>query len=179
MTATSATSNRFVKSTEPASGESLPRIGETSVRVINKIKEMYELPAVIFGRWLGISDKTAKRKLKFERALTTEELGILIRSERGFEVVAAIMGDATPGWWRLVVPLMDAADARKMQIAARRRLEKTIESAVDADKHLAAAISRAEALQDQDHVSIQLDALRSMARVHGGALASSRKGRGQ
>jgi hypothetical protein len=84
--------------------------------------------------------------LNFERRLDVEELGALIRSERGFEIVAAIMGDARPEWWRIVVPLMDAADARKMQIAARRRLEKTIESAVDADKHLTATIRRAEAV---------------------------------
>lgn len=61
-----------------------------------------------------------------------------------------------------MVPLMDAAEARKMQVAARRRLEKTIESAVDADRHLTAAIQRAEALSDQDHVGPYSDALRSM-----------------
>lgn len=180
MTATSAINDRFVKSTANASGGTFPQIGETSIRVINKIKEMYELPAVIFGRWLGVSDKTAKRKLNFERSLTVEELGVLIRSERGFEVVAAILGDAKPAWWRIVVPLMDAADARKMQIAARRRVAKTIESVLDADRHLNAAIERAEALavQDEEHARPNIDALRSMRRLSGRAVAPS-KGRGR
>lgn len=155
-------------------GEGFPQIGETSSVVINAIKEMYEYPAVIFGRWLGVSDKTAKRKLNFERALTAEDLGVLIRSERGFEVIAAIMGDAKPAWWRILVPLMDAADARKMQIAARRRLKQTIESALDADQHLTAAIHRAEVLSDQDHVGAHIDALRSMGSVQNRPLAQAK-----
>jgi hypothetical protein len=132
---------------------------------------MYADAAVSFGRWLNITDKTAKRKLNLERSLSVEELGVLIRSERGFEIVAAIVGDARPKWWRIMSPLMDAAEAREMQIAARRRLKQTIESALDADQHLTAAIQRAEALSDQDHVSVQLDALRSMARVPNRAVA--------
>lgn len=175
----SAVSGGFVKSAADQDGERFLQIGETNFRVISKIKEMYELPAVIVGRWLGISDKTAKRKLNHERALTCEDLGRLIRSERGFEIVGAIMGDAKPIWWRTVVPLMDAADAQRMQIAARRRLTKTIESAVDADRNLTAAIQRAEALavHDEDHISPHLDALRSMGRVSNRSVASSSKGR--
>lgn len=171
MTATSAIQNGFGKSPTAKTGEKFPQIGETNIRVINKINEMYSEAAVIFGRWLGVTDKTAKRKLNLERSLSVEELGRLIRSERGFEIVAAVVGDARPEWWRVMSPLMDAADARKVQLAARRRLKQTIESALDADQHLTAAIQRAEALSDQDHASPQLDALRSMARVSNRAVA--------
>lgn len=171
MTEASAAAVAFGKSSRRSAGANVLQFGETNARVINAINEMYAEAAVIFGRWLGVTDKTAKRKLNLERGLSVEELGKLIRSDQGFQVVAAIMGDAKPKWWRIMVPLMDAAEAREMQMIARRKLEKTIESAVDADKHLAAAISRAEALQDQDHVSPQLDALRSMARVPNRAMA--------
>lgn len=171
MTEASAAAVAFGKSTRRGAGATIPQFGETNSRVINAINEMYAEAAVIFGRWIGVTDKTAKRKLNLERGLSVEELGKLIRSDQGFQVVAAIMGDAKPKWWRIMVPLMDAAEAREMQMIARRKLEKTIESAVDADKHLAAAISRAEALQDQDHVSVQLDALRSMGRVSNRAVA--------
>jgi hypothetical protein len=176
MSSTSLTAGAIGKRQQIRGGESFPQFGETSSRVISKIKEMYENPAVVFGRWIGVSDKTAKRKLKMERAITTEELGILIRSERGFEIVSAIMGDARPAWWRIVVPLMDAADARKMQIAARRRVEKTIESVLDADKALAASIQYAESLavQDEEHVSHHLNALRSMGRTQNSSLAQRR-----
>lgn len=178
MSATSAINNGFDKSAGDDAGERFPRIGEINRAVISKIKEMYEHPAVIFGRWLGVSDKTAKRKLGLERALTVEDLGRLIRSERGFEIVAAIMADEKPAWWRIMVPLMDAADARTMQIAARRRVAKTIESVLDADRVLTAAIHRAEALavHDEEHISPHLDALRSMGRVPNRPVAPS-KGR--
>lgn len=179
MDAISAGAIAFGKRTENRSGEGFPQIGETNRRVINAIKELYENPAVIFGRWLGVSDKTAKRKLGLERALTPEEIGILIRSERGFEVLTAIMGEAKPAWWKIVVPLMDAADAHRMQLAARRRLKKTIESALDADRDLAATIQRAEALafHDEEHVGPHLDALRSMGGASHRAVAPSSKGR--
>lgn len=175
MSTTAPAISAFGKRAPIQIGDRSPQIGETTIAVINKIKEMYEHPAVVFGRWLGISDKTAKRKLNFERALTVEEIGVLIRSERGFEIVAAIMGEARPAWWRLVVPLMDAADARKMQLIARRRLERTIESAVDADQHLTATIQRAEALSDQDHAGPHVDALRSMGRVSNSTVAKTRR----
>lgn len=174
MTATSAIQNGFGKSPQDAAGEKFPQIGETNSRVVNAIKEMYENPAVIFGRWIGVTDKSAKRKLGLERSLSIEELGKLIRSERGFEIIAAIMGEAKPKWWRVMLPLMDAAQAREMQIAARRRLKQTIESALDADQHLTAAIQHAEALSDQDHTGPHLDALRSMAGVQNRAVAQKR-----
>ena len=53
--------------------------------------------------------------------------------ERGFEIIAAIMADHRPEWWRICAPLMDAADIRKMQIAAQRRIKKILESAIDAE----------------------------------------------
>lgn len=175
MATASTSASAFDKRAPVRAGEGFPQIGETSSAVISKIKEMYEYPAVIFGRWLGVSDKTAKRKLNLERALTAEELGVLIRSERGFEVVAAIMGDSKPAWWRIVVPLMDAADARKVQLAARRRLKQTIESALDADRTLTAAILHAEALSDQDHTGPYVDALRSMGRVPNSTVAKAKR----
>lgn len=174
-TMTASLANNRVRS----GGESLPQIGETTRRVMSKIKEMYEHPAVIVGRWFGISDKTAKRKLNFERTLTVEELGTLIRSERGFEVVCAVMGDAKPAWWRIMVPLMDIAEIQQMQIAARRRARKTMEGVLDADRNLTLAIQRAEglALHDPEHLSTQVDALRSMRRLPDSSLAAAKRKR--
>lgn len=178
MAEVSTITNGFAKSQRDVAGEKFPQIGETNVRVINKIIEMYEYPAVIFGRWLGISDKSAKRKLGLDRSISAEQLGVLIRSERGFEIVTAVMGDARPEWWRLCAVLMDAADVRKMQMAAQRRIKKTLEGALDADRDLSAAIARAEALafQGQEQAGIHADALRSMDGIQNRTVAPS-KGR--
>lgn len=136
---------------------------------------MYEKPAAVLADWLGISDRTAKRKLAGQRELSVEELGHLIRSERGFEIVVAIMADARPEWWRICAPLMEAADIRKMQMAAQRRVAKALEGALDADRQLSATLQRAEALHDQEHMRPHIDALRSMARTPDRAVAPARR----
>lgn len=169
-----AIQNGFGKRPQNAVGERLPQVGETNSRVINKINEMYGEATAILATWLKVSKKTAYRKMNLERALHVEELGLMLRSERGYEVLDAIMGTAQPKWWRVMVPLMDAASARQMQVEARRRLKKTIEKALDADQYLTAAIQRAEALSDQDFASGQLDALRSQRRVPDSAVAKGK-----
>lgn len=175
MAVASPTANGFAKQSEIGLGTDFPKLGNVSEAVVNRIKELYVFPAVVLGRWLGVSDKTAKRKINGERVLSADELGVLLRSERGFEILEAVMGDAKPAWWRIVVPLKDAADARQVQIAARRRLKKTIESALDADQHLTRTIQAAEALSDEDHTSPHLDALRSMGRVSHRTVAKTRR----
>lgn len=171
MSAISITARGLGKPAAKRAGANFPQVGETNRRVINAIKEMYENPAVLFGRWLGVTDKSAKRKLGLERSLSSEELGKLIRSERGFEVLEAIMGDAKPEWWRVIIPLKKHADVKLMQRAASRMAVKAIEEALDADRNLTAAIQHAEALQDQDHAGPYLDALRSVGRVQSRAMA--------
>jgi hypothetical protein len=177
MSAITANSNGFGKSLPARAGATFPHGGEISRAVVNTIKQLYENPAIVLGRWLNVSDKQAKRKLSGEREFSVSELAILIRSERGFEVVAAIMGDANPEWWRICATLMDAADIRKMQIAAQKRIAKTLKGAIDADAELSAAIARSEALafHDPDHMRPHLDALRSMAGLSDRAVASTAK----
>lgn len=179
MASTSTMTASLANNRLRSGGETLPQIGETTRRVMSKIKEMYEHPAVIVGRWFGVSDKTAKRKLNFERALSVEELGTLIRSERGFEIVCAVMGEAKPAWWRIMVPLMEIAEIQQMQIAARRRARKTMEGVLDADRSLSLTIQRAEALalHDPEHLSTQIDALRSMRGVSDRTLAPAKRRR--
>lgn len=175
MSSASLTRNGFGKSPAIRDGGRFPHIGETSRAIANAINDMFQNPAVALGDFLGLSDKTAKRKLDLERSLSVEELGALIRSDRGLEIVSAIMGDARPEWWRICEAVMDAADIRKMQIAAQRRIAKTLAGAIDADRDLTAAIQRAEALavHDPEHLGNHLDALRSMARVPDRAVAST------
>ena len=104
-----------------------------------------------------------------------------VRVENEREIICAIMADVNriPDWWRICVPLMDAADIRKMQIAAQRRLTKALGEVVDADKSLTAAIQRSEALafHDEEHMRPHLDALRSMAGVPDRAMAQTKRKR--
>lgn len=178
MTRMSGTIEDFANRRPSKAVTSFTQVGQTNSSLISKFKEMYAKPAAVMADWLGVSDRTAKRKLGCERELSADEIGRLIRSEQGFHFVTAIMGDARPEWWRVCSALMDAADIRKMQMAAQRRIAKTLEGALDADRSLAATIARAEALaiQDEEHARPHIDALRSMGRPSDRAVASS-KGR--
>lgn len=173
MNSTSMTASHLANRSPSKAVPRFTQLGKTNSSLINRFKEMYEKPTAVLADWLGVSDRTAKRKLGGHRELSVEEVGKLIRSEQGFEFVTAIMGEAKPEWWRICAPLMDAADIRKMQMAAQRRLVKVLEGALDADTQLRATISRAEALavHDEEHARPYLDALRAQARPQNRAVA--------
>lgn len=180
MTTTSAVSTTFGKQVPARAGANLPQPGEISRSIANTIKEMYrELATRTLGDWLNISNKQSDRKLGCERSFSDDEIGALIRSEQGLQIVTAIMGDANPKWWRICAALMDAADVRQMQIVAQRRIAKTLREAIDADADITAAIQRSEALafHDEEHMRPHLDALRAMARLSDRAVAPTDKGR--
>src|SRR6185312_6878088 len=74
---------------------------DANLSISQKIKEMYAnaKPAAVLAVWLGVSPRTAERKLGGHRSYSAEELAILLRSERGYEVLAAVMAGAEPSWW--------------------------------------------------------------------------------
>lgn len=182
---TSATVDAFANRAggDPAgrSDQSGRSICKASSLISKKIKEMYAnaKPSAVLADWLGIGMRTAERKLGGSRPYSAEEIAHLLRSERGFEILTAVMADAKPAWWCICTPLMEIAEIRKMQKAAQRRVSKALEGALDADRDLTAAIARADALAvyDEDHMRPHLDALRSMARVPDRSVAPPRKTR--
>lgn len=177
---TRMSSNQVAMANSPGAGSvtRFTQVGSTNFSIINAFKEMFEKPAAVLADKLGISDRTAKRKLSCERELSAEEIGKLIRSEQGFAFITAIMADAprAPAWWKVCAPVMEAAEIRKMQMAAQKRVTKILEGALDADKSLTAAIARADALavHDEDFARPHGDALRSMARVPNRAVAEAK-----
>lgn len=130
-------------------------------------KRAFVKPFSALMQFLHIGESAAKKKLGEQRAFTGAELARLIRTEEGFQFIVAIMADADPAprWWRVCAPVMEAAEVRKMQIVAQRRVAKVISEALNADDLLSATLAKADALavQDPDHMRPHLDALRSMA----------------
>lgn len=189
MSYTSTTTTVFANGALVEPGTTGPRNGANgggiNSAIINVIKDLYPEDQVkTLASWLKLSLKTAKNRLLGERDFTTEELATLLSSQHGYRVLQAIMDEAAkrpdyrrPEWWHICSALMDAADIRKMQAIANRRIAKTIESAIDANKYLSAAIERAEtlAVHDADHLSNHLDALRSMGGVPHRALAPAKR----
>lgn len=179
MTGMSGTTGAFANQPASESVTRFTQVGQINFALINAFKGMFDKPAQVLSHMLGVSERTAKRKLGCERELSSDEVGRLIRSEQGFTFITAIMADAPkkPAWWRLCEPVMEAAEIRKMQMIAQKRVAKILEGAIDADRDLSAAIARADAMaiQDEDFARPHSDALRSMARLSGRAMASKAK----
>jgi predicted transcriptional regulator len=130
-------------------GRSSPHFG-----AINEIllKVVSGLSVKNLANVLGATLKTARNRVEAERKFTIDDLAAMLHSEHGWEVVAAIMAEAPqpPRWWRMCASVMGAADARKMQIAAKRKMNKALEDALDADRDITDAIERAEAFAVHD-----------------------------
>lgn len=104
-------------------------------------------------------ERLVKHRLAGTREFSVDELAALLRSEQGFKFLVDVMADAKPNWWRLCLPLMTAADAQRMQVAARRKIKQALEDVRDADCELTATIERGQAalaLQDEEFYSARL-----------------------
>lgn len=122
---------------------------------------------------LAISERVAKHRLAGSREYSIQEAATMLQSEEGLTFLSALMADATPRWWMAFKQQVAIKDARRLERAARRRLQE----AIDADADLTAAISRADSLLqgDEDFHRPQVDALRAIARVPHRAVGSTRK----
>lgn len=113
------------------------------------------------AEWFGLSERGAKHRLAGSRDFTAEEIAIMLRSEHGLTFLSAIMADATPRWWVAFKQQVAIKDARRLETAARRKLQE----AIDAEADLSATIAHTEALSDQDFTRAHTDALRSFSRL--------------
>lgn len=128
-------------------------------------------------RLLRLSEGGAKKKLDGDRQLSLDEFCALLHTDDGFQYLTAVMADSRVKWWRICAPLMDAADAQAMQVAARRKITRVFKEAMDADADLTAARARADALlvHDADHYREHADALGAMAGLRNRAVAPARR----
>lgn len=147
-------------------------------RLMQKAHELWPIKAT---HGLAASSNTSPRSVERwsqgKGGISAEALANLIRSDHGFQFLTAIMADAQPKWWRVCAALMDANDAQRLQMQARRRLRRVIRGALDADVELTASIARADSLlvHDADFARPHADALRSMGGLSHRAVAKADK----
>lgn len=174
----------FGSVTRASSGEAIlgvrnAGLGITNFLILECLKEISpKKPWALLMKTLGLTPRTAKHRTDGDRKFSTDELALLLQSEDGFEFLVAVMADARPTWWRVCRPLMEVAETQKMQAAARRRLRRVIEGAVDADREISATIQRAEAalcVQDEDFYRPQFDGARASSRTLDRAVAQGSK----
>lgn len=154
MSAASATMNVLAKQPPSKAGTSEPHIGAINDAIILKIKEIYSTDTIkTLATWLRLTVKTAKNRLTGEREFTLDEVGQLLGSEHGFQVLSTIMATAAlrpgyrvPDWWAVCEPLMDLADAERLCEAVRRRTNKAIRKREDVVDALETEIRRTQTL---------------------------------
>lgn len=161
--------------------------GSVSQNIAERLKAIYPDKTWSFVwklLWPTARDKerAAKHRVAATRDFTVDELATLLRSEHGFHFLADMMGDARPQWWALCAPLMQAAEARRLQHAAQKKIQRALRGALDADTDLSATIHRAEAamaFQDEDFMRPHLDGLHAQRGLLDRPVASPAKGRGR
>lgn len=125
------------------------------------------------SQFFGLSERGAKHRLAGSREFSAEEIAIMLRSEHGLTFLSAIMADANPPWWVAFRQQVAIKDARRLEAAARRKLQE----ALDAEADLSATIAYTEALSDQDFTRPHADALRAFRRVPDRAVGQTTKNR--
>lgn len=167
-----ATSRKSANSAGENVGTLIARFGHIA-EIVRKIFPDDTVKTI--ARFTGLSVGAAHKKAYAQREFTADELAALLRTERGYDLLTAIIADAKPKWWRLVSASMDVREAQRLQTEARSRIRRAIRGALDADADLSAAIARAEAFSDADFHRPHADALRSMGGVSHSAVASPAK----
>jgi len=152
--------------------------GGTNAAISQVLREIFPAKAWShIGALLGLGERSAKHRMATTREFTADEIAALLHQPFGFKVVAAIMAqcERPPLWWRVCKPLMELADVQQAQLAARRKVERMLKGAMDADADLTAAIARAEAVavHDPEFHRPGIDALRSKRRVPHRAVAAA------
>lgn len=165
----------------------------TAVLKIKEPRKTWGFLCDLVSPSVELKESAAKHRIQGRRDYSTEELQALLRSEEGLDFLVAVMGDAQPTWWRWINRVMTLAAVRRRQaedaqeilkletsgdvdVGARRR----IKGALNADKHLSAAIARAETTLGVSRPNLSrrdADATRAGARVPHSSVAQAKGGR--
>lgn len=74
----------------------------------------------------GSSDRMCRYWLENKYRFSSDDLAALLRSNEGFQILEAVMGDAKPVWW--------AGFKRGVKRAELRRQQKLIQKALEEDE---------------------------------------------
>jgi hypothetical protein len=115
-------------------------------------------------------------------AIPADAVASLLQSRFGRHFLIAIMDDAAPAWWQAALSYFGLLDVRRRQ----RKAQREWGDAIDADRNLRAAITRAEAvladqneaakaIRNSDAFGARFDDLRAKSGVRHRAVAASEK----
>lgn len=79
----------------------------------------------------GASDRLCRYWLENKYNLGADHLAALLRSDEGFQVLDAIIGDARPVWWRSFRRSVRRAELRRQQAILAKAIEENEQGELD------------------------------------------------
>lgn len=79
----------------------------------------------------GASDRLCRYWLANKYNLSADDLAALLRSDEGFQILEAIIGDAKPVWWRAFKRAVRRAELRRQQAALAKAIEDNEQGEMD------------------------------------------------
>jgi hypothetical protein len=93
-----------------------------SVPLISAIKQLWpRKTSQIVSHLTGCDERTVKFWLAGETRMSVESVSALLRTEEGFEILSAIMGDQKPKWWVAMKAAMNVRRSREALEREKRR----------------------------------------------------------
>ncbi len=72
----------------------------------------------------GVSERAVKFWLAGETRMTVEHVSALLKTEEGYAILKAIMGEAKPAWWVDTMTAAELRESRKAMRAEQRRTQR-------------------------------------------------------
>lgn len=158
-------------------GIASPRNGDANSAVLSVLRALLgPKPWTALADWFGLSNGAARKKMYGERALSADEIAALLRSEHGRDVLAALMGDAQPKWWRAVKSQTLVIESKQASYRAKRMLREAID-VVDETEHAIDRVETALALSHETRDRRGVAARQPLARVPHRTVAQASIGR--
>lgn len=79
----------------------------------------------------GISHRACEYWMERKSGMSAESLARLLRTDDGFQILEAIIGDAKPVWWRAFKRQVRRAELRRQQAALAKEIEDNEQSEFD------------------------------------------------
>lgn len=91
-------------------------------QIIKVIKAAWPAKTAAHVSYLtGVSERAVKFWLAGETRMTLEHVAALLKTDEGYAILKAIMGDAKPEWWIDTMMAAELRDSRKIRRAEVRR----------------------------------------------------------
>lgn len=76
------------------------------------------------AHFTGMEERTVKFWLAGETRMSVESIGALLRTEEGYAILAAIMGNSTAKWWQATQAAQDLRVSRRALKAQEERVAR-------------------------------------------------------